>query len=84
MGSVSRGRPRRGSWVDVPSINGMFSGWALLLGALLLSLAAVSSARPPYQAEEEEATLEPEGECPPPTTPQGWGEGRAGLVGGAG
>lgn len=76
MGSVSRGRPRRGSWVDVPSINGMFTGWALLLGALLLSLATVSSARPPFHAaEEEEATLEPEGEGPPPTTPQGWGEG---------
>ncbi|XP_031434387.1 fibroblast growth factor receptor 2 isoform X7 [Clupea harengus] len=61
MGSVSRGRPRKGLWVNAPSINGMSTGWAWLLGALLLSLATVSVARPPFHAtEEEEATLEPE------------------------
>ncbi|KAL2082888.1 hypothetical protein ACEWY4_020661 [Coilia grayii] len=65
MGSVSRGRPKRGSWAadSAPSIiNGMSAGWAWLLGALLLlSLAAASTARPPFHAtEEEEATVEPE------------------------
>ncbi|XP_076142595.1 fibroblast growth factor receptor 2-like [Alosa pseudoharengus] len=65
MGSVSRGRPKRGSWVDAPSINGMSAGWAWLLAVLLLSLGTGSMARPPFHAaEEEEATLEPEGEGP--------------------
>ncbi|KAG5266749.1 hypothetical protein AALO_G00235780 [Alosa alosa] len=61
MGSVSRGRPKRGSWVDAPSINGMSAGWVWLLAVLLLSLGTGSMARPPFHAaEEEEATLEPE------------------------
>ncbi|XP_041922632.1 fibroblast growth factor receptor 2 isoform X3 [Alosa sapidissima] len=61
MGSVSRGRPKRGSWVDAPFINGMSAGWAWLLAVLLLSLGTGSMARPPFHAaEEEEATLEPE------------------------
>ncbi|KAM9395327.1 fibroblast growth factor receptor 2-like isoform 11-T13 [Salvelinus alpinus] len=64
MGSVSRGRQslRRGGWgTDSPSTNGMAS-WAWLLATILLSLATATLARPPYTAaEEEEATLEPEG-----------------------
>ncbi|XP_041722496.2 fibroblast growth factor receptor 2 isoform X8 [Coregonus clupeaformis] len=64
MGSVSRGRQslrRRGWGGDSPSTNGMAS-WAWLLTAVLLSLATATLARPPYTAaEEEEATLEPEG-----------------------
>lgn len=64
MGSVSRGRRslRRGGWGgDLPSTNRMAS-WAWLLTAVLLSLVMATVARPPYTvAEEEEATLEPEG-----------------------
>uniref|UniRef100_A0A4W5MSF9 Fibroblast growth factor receptor n=1 Tax=Hucho hucho TaxID=62062 RepID=A0A4W5MSF9_9TELE len=64
MGSVSRGKQslRRGGWgTDSPSTNGMAS-WAWLLATILLSLATATLARPPYTAaEEEEATLEPEG-----------------------
>ncbi|XP_077073562.1 fibroblast growth factor receptor 2 isoform X11 [Siphateles boraxobius] len=56
MGSVSRGRPRRGGWGDTLSADGMSSrGW--LLGALLLlTLATASVARPSV-----ETTIEPEG-----------------------
>ncbi|XP_077073561.1 fibroblast growth factor receptor 2 isoform X10 [Siphateles boraxobius] len=55
MGSVSRGRPRRGGWGDTLSADGMSSrGW--LLGALLLlTLATASVARPSV-----ETTIEPE------------------------
>jgi len=57
MGSVSRGRWRKGAW-RAPA-NGMAS-W--LLAALLLSLLTASLARPPLTATtEEEATVEPEG-----------------------
>jgi len=63
MGSVSRGRPRRGGWGDTLSVDGMSSlrGW--LLGALLLlTLATASVARPSLRnAEEVEATIGPEG-----------------------
>lgn len=58
MGSVSRGRPRRGG----RDADGMSArGW--LLGALLLlTLAAASVARPSLRiAEEVESTIEPEG-----------------------
>lgn len=58
MGSVSRGRPRRGGRdADVMSSR----GW--LLGALLLlTLATASVARPSLRiAEEVETTIEPEG-----------------------
>ncbi|XP_067277731.1 fibroblast growth factor receptor 2 isoform X4 [Pseudorasbora parva] len=59
MGSVSRGRPRRGGWGDTPSADGMSTrGW--LLGALLLlTLATASVARPSTRT-----TIEPE---EPPT-----------------
>lgn len=61
MGSVSRGRWRRGVWGALAPTNGMAS-WAWLLAAVLLSLLTVSVARPPLTAtKEEEATLEPEG-----------------------
>ncbi|XP_041865429.1 fibroblast growth factor receptor 2 isoform X2 [Melanotaenia boesemani] len=60
MGSVSRGRWRRGVWGAPSPTNGMAS-WAWLLAAVLLSLLTVSVARPPLTAiKEEEATLEPE------------------------
>ncbi|XP_041644717.1 fibroblast growth factor receptor 2 isoform X4 [Cheilinus undulatus] len=60
MGSVSRGRRRRGVWGALASTNGMAS-WAWLLAAVLLSLLTVSVARPPLTAtKEEEATLQPE------------------------
>ncbi|XP_028458726.1 fibroblast growth factor receptor 2 isoform X2 [Perca flavescens] len=60
MGSVSRGRWRRGIWGALAPTNGMAS-WAWLLAAVLLSLLTVSVARPPLTAtKEEEATLEPE------------------------
>ncbi|XP_068184341.1 fibroblast growth factor receptor 2 isoform X2 [Antennarius striatus] len=60
MGSVSRGRWRRGVWGALTPTNGMAS-WAWLLAAVLLSLLTVSVARPPLTAtKEEEATLEPE------------------------
>ncbi|TNN21848.1 hypothetical protein EYF80_068040 [Liparis tanakae] len=61
MGSVSRGRWRKGAW-PAPA-DGMAS-W--LLAALLLALLTASLARPPLTAtteeEEAEATAEPEGE----------------------
>lgn len=70
MGSVSRGRWRRGVWGALAPTNGMAS-WAWLLAAVLLSLLTVSVARPPLTAtKEEEATLEPEGKQ------QGMGRGR--------
>ncbi|KAA8590076.1 hypothetical protein FQN60_014010 [Etheostoma spectabile] len=60
MGSVSRGRWRRGIWGALAPTNGMAS-WAWLLAAVLLSLLTVSVARPPLTStKEEEATLEPE------------------------
>ncbi|XP_029926023.1 fibroblast growth factor receptor 2 isoform X2 [Myripristis murdjan] len=60
MGSVSRGRRRRGVWGALAPTKGMAS-WAWLLAAVLLSLLTVSVARPPLTAtKEEEATLEPE------------------------
>ncbi|XP_077437707.1 fibroblast growth factor receptor 2 isoform X3 [Vanacampus margaritifer] len=60
MGSVSRGRRRRGVWGALAPSNGMAS-WAWLLAAVLLSLLTVSVARPPLTpTKEEEATLEPE------------------------
>lgn len=60
MGSVSRGRWRRGVWGALCPTSGMAS-WAWLLAAVLLSLLTVSVARPPLTATKEEATLEPEG-----------------------
>lgn len=61
MGSVSRGRWRRGVWGALATTNGMAS-WAWLLAAVLLSLLTASVARPPLTAaKEEEGTQEPEG-----------------------
>ncbi|XP_077468743.1 fibroblast growth factor receptor 2 isoform X8 [Stigmatopora argus] len=61
MGSVSRGRRRRGAWGALAPSNGMAS-WVWLLAAVLLSLLTVSVARPPITTtKEEEVTLEPEG-----------------------
>lgn len=61
MGSVSRGRWRRGVWGALATTNGMAS-WAWLLAAVLLSLLTASVARPPLTAaKEEEVTQEPEG-----------------------
>ncbi|CAL8367345.1 unnamed protein product [Gadus morhua 'NCC'] len=71
MGSVSRGRSQssggsggsisRGAWRRRGPAKGM-SSWGWLLAAVLLSLLAVSAARPPLTGakEDEEATLEPE------------------------
>uniref|UniRef100_A0A1A8GYK5 Fibroblast growth factor receptor n=2 Tax=Nothobranchius korthausae TaxID=1143690 RepID=A0A1A8GYK5_9TELE len=60
MGSVSRGRWRRGAWGALTPSNGM-ALWVWLLASVLLSLLTVSVARPPLTAtKEEEATLEPE------------------------
>ncbi|XP_053730210.1 fibroblast growth factor receptor 2 isoform X2 [Synchiropus splendidus] len=60
MGSLSRGRWRRGAWGALATTNGMAS-WVWLLAAVLLSLLTVSVARPPHPAtKKEEATLEPE------------------------
>lgn len=62
MGSVSRGRPRRGGWGDTPTVDGMSTrGW--LLGALLLlTLATASVARPSSKiAEKVETASEREG-----------------------
>ncbi|XP_059421733.1 fibroblast growth factor receptor 2 isoform X5 [Carassius carassius] len=56
MGSVSRGRPRRGGWGDTPTVDGM-STWGWLLGALLLlTLATVSVARPSSKIAEKVET----------------------------
>lgn len=61
MGSVSRGRWRRGAWGALAPTNGM-ALWAWLLAAVLLSLLTVSVARPPLAAtKEEEAAQKPEG-----------------------
>uniref|UniRef100_A0A1A8DSP8 Fibroblast growth factor receptor n=2 Tax=Nothobranchius kadleci TaxID=1051664 RepID=A0A1A8DSP8_NOTKA len=60
MGSVSRGRWRRGAWGALTPSNGM-ALWVWLLASVLLSLLTVSVARPPLTAAKvEEATLEPE------------------------
>ncbi|XP_067092172.1 fibroblast growth factor receptor 2 isoform X7 [Osmerus mordax] len=63
MGSLSRGRRRRGAWLDLRPSKGMAS-WAWLLAAVLLSLLTATLARPPFTATEEEeeggATTEPE------------------------
>ncbi|XP_034407964.1 fibroblast growth factor receptor 2 isoform X2 [Cyclopterus lumpus] len=60
MGSVSRGRWRKGVWGALAPTNGM-ALWAWLLAAVLLSLLTVSVARPPLTAtKEDEATVEPE------------------------
>nr|XP_054605826.1 fibroblast growth factor receptor 2 isoform X4 [Nothobranchius furzeri] len=60
MGSVSRGRWRRGAWGALTPSNGM-ALWVWLLASVLLSLLTVSVARPPLTATKvEEATLEPE------------------------
>lgn len=61
MGSVSRGRWRRGVWGALATTNGM-ALWAWLLAAVLLSLLTASVARPPLTAaKEEEVPQEPEG-----------------------
>lgn len=61
MGSVSRGRWRRGVWGALAPTNGMAS-WAWLLAAVLLSLLSVSVARPPLTAAKlEGGPQEPEG-----------------------
>uniref|UniRef100_A0A671T375 Fibroblast growth factor receptor n=1 Tax=Sinocyclocheilus anshuiensis TaxID=1608454 RepID=A0A671T375_9TELE len=56
MGSVSRGRPRRGGWGDTPTADGMSArGW--LLGALLLLTQATASvARPSSKIAEKVET----------------------------
>ncbi|XP_052468449.1 fibroblast growth factor receptor 2 isoform X6 [Carassius gibelio] len=68
MGSVSRGRPRRGGWGDTPTAEGMSTrGW--LLGALLLlTLAAVSVARPSSKIAEKVENISEREE--PPTKNQ--------------
>ncbi|XP_077960652.1 fibroblast growth factor receptor 2 isoform X6 [Gasterosteus aculeatus] len=64
MGSVSRGRWRRGAWGALAPTNGM-ALWAWLLAAVLLSLLTVSVARPPLAAtKEEEAAQKPEERSP--------------------
>ncbi|XP_037320818.1 fibroblast growth factor receptor 2 isoform X1 [Pungitius pungitius] len=64
MGSVSRGRWRRGAWGAFAPTNGM-ALWTWLLAAVLLSLLTVSVARPPLTAtKEEEAALKPEERSP--------------------
>ncbi|XP_059421731.1 fibroblast growth factor receptor 2 isoform X3 [Carassius carassius] len=68
MGSVSRGRPRRGGWGDTPTVDGM-STWGWLLGALLLlTLATVSVARPSSKIAEKVETASQREE--PPTKNQ--------------
>uniref|UniRef100_A0A671T1J2 Fibroblast growth factor receptor n=1 Tax=Sinocyclocheilus anshuiensis TaxID=1608454 RepID=A0A671T1J2_9TELE len=59
MGSVSRGRPRRGGWGDTPTADGMSArGW--LLGALLLLTQATASvARPSSKIAEKVETAKP-------------------------
>ncbi|XP_042593461.1 fibroblast growth factor receptor 2 isoform X8 [Cyprinus carpio] len=68
MGSVSRGRPRRGGWGDTPTVDGMSTrGW--LLGALLLlTLATASVARPSSKIAEKVETASEREE--PPTKNQ--------------
>ncbi|XP_050982336.1 fibroblast growth factor receptor 2 isoform X3 [Labeo rohita] len=68
MGSVSRGRPRKGGWGDTPAVDGMSArGW--LLGALLLlTLAAASVARPSSRIAERVETASEREE--PPTKNQ--------------
>ncbi|KAK2896274.1 hypothetical protein Q8A67_010762 [Cirrhinus molitorella] len=68
MGSVSRGRPRRGVWGDTPAADGMSArGW--LLGALLvLTLATASVARPSSRIAERVETASQREE--PPTKNQ--------------
>uniref|UniRef100_A0A3P9LVA4 Fibroblast growth factor receptor n=1 Tax=Oryzias latipes TaxID=8090 RepID=A0A3P9LVA4_ORYLA len=56
MGSVSRGRWKRGAW----GVSSLTNRMAWLLAAILLSLLTVGLARPPLTAAREEATLEPE------------------------
>ncbi|XP_051945619.1 fibroblast growth factor receptor 2 isoform X5 [Xyrauchen texanus] len=62
MGSVSRGRSRRGGWGGTPAADGM-SALVWLLGVLLLlTLTSVSVARPSLRiAGKVETKLEPEG-----------------------
>lgn len=68
MGSVSRGRPRRGGWGDTAAADGMSTrGW--LLGALLLlTLATASVARPSSKIAEKVETASEREE--PPTKNQ--------------
>ncbi|XP_043110968.1 fibroblast growth factor receptor 2 isoform X6 [Puntigrus tetrazona] len=68
MGSVSRGRPRRGGWGDTPAADGMSArGW--LLGALLLlTLVTASVARPSTKIAEKLETASEREE--PPTKNQ--------------
>lgn len=81
MGSVSRGRWRRGVWGALAPTNGMAS-WAWLLAAVLLSLLTVSVARPPLTAtKEEEATLEPEGKQQGSGRPGRWSRAKSHLFG---
>ncbi|XP_072565813.1 fibroblast growth factor receptor 2 isoform X10 [Paramormyrops kingsleyae] len=60
MGSLSRGRPRRGGWARPAPGDGM-SAWLWLLGVALLSLVTASGARPPISTtEKDNTTPEPE------------------------
>nr|XP_023660048.1 fibroblast growth factor receptor 2 [Paramormyrops kingsleyae] len=63
MGSLSRGRPRRGGWARPAPGDGM-SAWLWLLGVALLSLVTASGARPPISTTEKDNTT-PEPEEPP-------------------
>ncbi|XP_048862997.1 LOW QUALITY PROTEIN: fibroblast growth factor receptor 2-like [Brienomyrus brachyistius] len=63
MGSLSRGRPRRGGWARPAPGDGM-SAWLWLLGVTLLSLVTASGARPAYQTTEKDNTT-PEPDEPP-------------------
>uniref|UniRef100_A0A671T384 Fibroblast growth factor receptor n=1 Tax=Sinocyclocheilus anshuiensis TaxID=1608454 RepID=A0A671T384_9TELE len=64
MGSVSRGRPRRGGWGDTPTADGMSArGW--LLGALLLLTQATASVARPSSKIAEKVETASEREEPP-------------------
>lgn len=58
MGSVSRGRWRKGGWGGVSTNDAMPTWPWLMLVILLASLASMVQARPPIvPSEEEEATI---------------------------
>lgn len=58
MGSVSRGRWRKGGWGGVFATDAMPTWPWLLVALMLVSLASTVRARPPIvPSEEEEATV---------------------------
>lgn len=62
MGSVSRGRCRKGGWRGVFATDAMPTWPWLMVALLMVSLASAVRARPPIVPSEEEETTIAEGE----------------------